>query len=172
MDAISYIPFYAALEMLLAFLPGENERKNFGQISVLFVETMATTGIFYTLTAGLIDKSRPLVYNKDLPVDIRAEGGAQRSFIAGHTAVTTAGTFFAAKVFNDFYPDSKAVPYIWGGAAGISAPMGYLRTKAGKHFLTDNIAGFIVGATSGILIPELHKKIKTRLIFTLLQVLI
>ena len=162
-DAISYIPFYAALGMPLVFLPGKNERQNFGQISVLFVETMATTGIFYTMTAGLIDKSRPLVYNKDLPVDIRAEGGAQRSFIAGHTAVTTAGTFFAAKVFNDFYPDSKAVPYIWGGAAGISALMGYLRTKAGKHFLTDNIAGFIVGATSGILIPELHKKNKNKI---------
>ncbi|SKB36447.1 PAP2 superfamily protein [Salegentibacter holothuriorum] len=157
-DAVSYIPFYAALGMPLVFLPGKAERKNFGQISVLFVETMATTGIFYTMTAGLIDKSRPLVYNKDLPLGTRIEGGAQRSFIAGHTAVAAAGTFFAAKVFNDFHPDSKAVPYLWGGAVGISALMGYLRTKAGKHFLTDNIAGFIVGAASGILIPELHKK--------------
>lgn len=157
-DAVSYIPFYAALGMPLAFLPSKAERNNFGQISVLFVETMATTGVFYTMTAGLIDKSRPLVYNKDLPTSERAEGGAQRSFIAGHTAVASAGTFFAAKVFNDFHPDSKAIPYVWGGATGISALMGYLRIKAGKHFLTDNIAGFVVGAASGILIPELHKK--------------
>lgn len=157
-DAVSYIPFYAALGMPLVFLPGEAERKNFGQISVLFVETMATTGVIYTMTAGLIDKSRPLVYNEDLPFDERAEGGAQRSFIAGHTAVASAGSFFAAKIFNDFHPDSKALPYVWGGAAGFSALMGYLRTKAGKHFLTDNIAGMIVGAASGILIPELHKK--------------
>ncbi len=157
-DAASYIPFYAALGMPLAFLPSEAERKNFGQISVLFVETMATTGVFYTMTAGLIDKSRPLVYNEDLPTGERTEGGAQRSFIAGHTAVAAAGTFFAAKVFNDFHPDSKAIPYVWGGATGISVLMGYLRTKAGKHFLTDNIAGFVVGAASGILIPELHKK--------------
>ena len=157
-DAASYIPFYAALGMPLAFLPSEAERKNFGQISVLFVETMATTGVFYTMTAGLIDKSRPLVYNENLPTGERAEGGAQRSFIAGHTAVAAAGTFFAAKVFNDFHPDSKAIPYVWGGATGISVLMGYLRTKAGKHFLTDNVAGFVVGAASGILIPELHKK--------------
>ena len=157
-DAASYIPFYAALGMPLAFLPSEAERNNFGQISVLFVETMATTGVFYTMTAGLIDKSRPLVYNEDLPFSDRAEGGAQRSFIAGHTAVASAGSFFAAKVFNDFHPNSKAVPYVWGGAAGISVLMGYLRTKSGKHFLTDNIAGLVVGAASGILIPELHKK--------------
>ncbi|MDX1427180.1 MAG: PA-phosphatase, partial [Salegentibacter mishustinae] len=56
-DAVSYIPFYAALGMPLAFLPSKAERNNFGQISVLFVETMATTGVFYTMTAGLIDKS-------------------------------------------------------------------------------------------------------------------
>lgn len=162
-DAVSYIPFYAALGMPLVLLPGEAERNNFGQISVLFVETMATTGVFYTMTAGLIDKSRPLVYNEDLPYDERAEGGAQRSFIAGHTAVASAGSFFAAKIFNDFHPDSKAVPFVWGGAAGFSALMGYLRTKAGKHFLTDNLAGMIVGAASGILIPELHKKGKENL---------
>ena len=157
-DALSYIPFYAALAAPLALLPGEAERNNFGQISVLFVETMATTGVFYTMTAGLIDKSRPLVYNENLSMDERAEGGAQRSFIAGHTAVAAAGSFFAAKIFNDFHPDSKAVPFVWGGATGVSVLMGYLRTKAGKHFLTDNIAGAVVGAVSGILIPELHKK--------------
>ncbi|MBZ9631457.1 phosphatase PAP2 family protein [Salegentibacter sp. LM13S] len=157
-DALSYIPFYAALGAPLFLLPGEAERNNFGQISVLFVETMATTGVFYTITAGLIDKSRPLVYNEDLPFGERAEGGAQRSFIAGHTAVASAGSFFAAKIFNDFHPDSKAIPYVWGGATGVSVLMGYLRTKAGKHFLTDNIVGAIVGAASGILIPELHKK--------------
>ncbi|PRX44095.1 phosphatase PAP2 family protein [Salegentibacter salegens] len=157
-DAASYIPFYAALAMPLAFLPSEAERKNFGQISVLFVETMATTGVFYTMTAGLIDKSIPLVYNEDLPLGERVEGGAQRSFIAEHTGVAAAGSFFAAKIFNDFHPDYKAIPYVWGGATGISVLMGYLRTKAGKHFLTNNIAGMIVGAASGILIPELHKK--------------
>lgn len=157
-DALSYIPFYTALGMPLVFLGGERERNNFGQISVLFIETMATTGVFYTMTAGLIDKSRPLVYNENLPTGERAEGGAQRSFIAGHTAVATAGSFFAAKIFNDFHPNSKAIPYVWGGATGFSVLMGYLRTKAGKHFLTDNIAGFIIGAASGILIPELHKK--------------
>ncbi|TDN82152.1 PAP2 superfamily protein [Salegentibacter sp. 24] len=157
-DAASYIPFYAALGMPLAFLPSQAERNNFGQISVLFVETMATTGVFYTMSAGLVDKSRPLVYNKELPISERTEAGAQRSFIAGHTAVAAAGSFFAAKIFNDFHPNSKAVPYVWGGAAGFSVLMGYLRTKAGKHFLTDNIAGMLVGAASGILIPELHKK--------------
>ena len=40
----------------------------------------------------------------------------------------------------------------------IPAITGYLRVKAGKHYPTDTIAGYLLGATAGILIPQLHKK--------------
>ncbi|MGA9589453.1 MAG: phosphatase PAP2 family protein [Salegentibacter sp.] len=156
-DNLSYIPFYASFALPVAFLPSEEERANFGQIMVLYLETMSTTGAMYTLTTGLVNKSRPLVYDTSLPFDKRAESGAQRSFFAGHTAATAAATFFAAKIFNDFHPDSKAIPYVWATAAAIPAYVGYLRLKAGKHFLTDNLVGYAVGAAAGILIPEVHK---------------
>lgn len=157
-DRISYIPFYGSFATPLLFLLGEDERKNFGQISVLFIETMATTGALFTITAGNVEKSRPLVYNENLLTDKRMEADAQRSFFAGHTAATAAASFFTAKVFNDFNPDSPAVPYVWAGAVAVPAYVGYLRTKAGKHFLTDNIIGFGIGALCGILVPEVHKK--------------
>jgi len=153
-----YIPFYASFVLPLALLFNENERSHAGQISVLLVETMATTGAMFTLAAGLVQKSRPLVYNTSLPTEDRIANDEQRSFYAGHTAATAAATFFAAKVFNDFNPDSPLKPYIWGVAAAIPASVGYLRIKAGKHFLTDNLIGYVVGAASGILIPELHKR--------------
>ncbi len=154
----SYIPFYASFIMPFALLINENERSNAGQISVLFVETMATTGAMFTITAGLVEKSRPLVYNESLDTEKRIDSDEQRSFFAGHTAATAAATFFAAKVFSDFNPDSPLKPLIWSAAAAIPASVGYMRIKAGKHFLTDNIIGYAVGAASGILIPELHKK--------------
>ncbi len=156
-DKASYIPFYASFVTPALFLLGDDERENFGQISVIFVETMATTGAFFTITAGLVEKSRPLVYNSNLPMEKRTEASAQRSFFAGHTAATAAATFFTAKVFQDFNPDSKAVPYVWAGAIAVPATVGYLRTKAGKHFLTDNVIGFGVGALCGILVPQIHK---------------
>jgi len=153
-----YIPFYASFVLPFALLLNENERSHAGQISVLFVETMATTGAMFTIAAGLVQKSRPLVYNTSLPVEERINKKEQRSFYAGHTAATAAATFFAAKVFSDFNPDSPLKPYIWGVAAAIPVSVGYLRIKAGKHFLTDNLIGYVVGAASGILIPELHKR--------------
>ncbi|RKS50559.1 PAP2 superfamily protein [Gillisia mitskevichiae] len=154
----SYIPFYASFIMPLALLLNENERSHAGQISVLFVETMATTGALFTVTAGLVEKSRPLVYNTSLDIDKRIDSDEQRSFFAGHTAATAAATFFVAKVFNDFNPDSPLKPLVWGIAAAVPASVGYMRIKAGKHFLTDNLVGYGIGAAAGILIPELHKK--------------
>lgn len=154
----SYIPLYGSIALPFALMLNENERSHAGQISVLFIETMATTGALFTITAGLIEKSRPLVYNTSLSTETRIANDEQRSFFAGHTAATAAATFFAAKVFNDFNPDSQLKPYVWAAAAAVPALVGYQRLKAGKHFLSDNLLGYGVGIACGILIPQLHKK--------------
>lgn len=157
-DELSYLPFYASFALPIAFLPSDAERNNFGQISVLYLETMATVGAMFTITAGAVHKSRPLVYNENLPMKERMDNDAQRSFFGGHVAATSAATFFTAKVFQDFYPESPAIPYVWTGAVAIPAFVSYLRTTSGKHFLSDNLIGFVVGAATGILVPEIHKK--------------
>ncbi|WP_423819048.1 phosphatase PAP2 family protein [Salinimicrobium sp. TIG7-5_MAKvit] len=158
-DKISYYPFYGSFAVPVIMMVADgNMRSNAGQISVMFLESMATTGALYTISAGLVDRARPLAYNTSVPEEDRRESGAQRSFFAGHTAATASATFFAAKIYNDFYPDSAAKPYVWTAAAIVPAWVAYLRAEAGKHFLTDNIVGYAVGAASGILIPELHKR--------------
>lgn len=157
-DELSYYPFYASFAVPVVMLFTNDQRPHAGHVSVLFIETMATTGALYTITAGAIDRSRPLVYNENLPDNKRREASAQRSFFAGHTAATASATFFAAKIFNDFNPDSRVRPYVWAAAALVPAWVGYLRLDSGKHFLTDNVVGYAIGAASGILIPELHKK--------------
>lgn len=157
-DNDSYIPFYGsfAVAPILALIDG-NQRSHYGQVSVLFLESMSAAAASFTLAAGLVQRSRPLVYNTSLPLADRQDSDEQRSFFAGHTTATAAATFFAAKVFNDFNPDSKLKPYVWTAAAIVPAVVGYQRLRAGKHFLTDNLLGYGVGMACGILIPELHK---------------
>ncbi len=159
-DKISYYPFYAAFAMPVAMLLDKNESKKAGQILVLYTETMAITATLYTMTAGNVDRYRPFVYGSDAPMSEKTGKGATRSFFAGHTAATASATFFAAKVYSDFNPDSRAKPYVWAAAAIIPAAVAYYRTEAGMHFLTDNIVGYAIGAGVGILVPELHKKDK------------
>lgn len=162
-DNISYYPFYGSFAVPFVMMLTDQQRPHAGQISVLFIESMATTGALYTITAGLVDRSRPMVYNEDLSNDLRSEPAARRSFFAGHTAATATATFFAAKVFNDFNPDSWAKSYVWTAAALVPVWVGYLRQEAGKHFISDNIVGYGIGALSGILIPEVHKKENSQL---------
>jgi hypothetical protein len=142
----SYIPFETGFAMPIVFmLVNKNERQKIGQIFALYTETMAITGAMFTISAGAINRSRPLVYGTSAPTSLRLAGKSQRAFYAGHMAATAASTFFAARVFQDFNPDSKAKPYIWTVAAIVPAITGYLRYKAGMHFLSDNLLGYILG---------------------------
>lgn len=160
-DEDSYIPFHAsfALPVVLS-LANKHERHNIVQVLALYVETMAVTGTLFTMTAGTIQRSRPYVYGNNVDLDKKMDNDSHRSFFAGHTAATASASFFAAKVFQDFNPNSKLKPVIWVVAAATPALVGYLRYKAGMHFLSDNLLGYAIGAGAGILVPELHKNKK------------
>lgn len=153
----SYLPFYAAFAMPAVALLNKNIRHKTGQVFVMYLETMLITGAMFTITAGGIDRPRPLVYSSDAPMSKRQSKNSQRAFYAGHPAATAAATFFTAKVFSDFNPNSKAKPYVWAAAAIIPASVAYMRLKAGQHFLSDNLLGYGLGAATGILVPHFHK---------------
>jgi hypothetical protein len=157
-DEESYIHFQDSFAMpVVLMLVNKNERQHAGQVLVMYTETMAITGALFTLSAGLIDRPRPFVYGTKAPLDKRIDKDAQRSFYAGHTAATAAATFFMARVFSDFNPDSKARPYVWTLAATLPAVVGYMRYQAGHHFLSDNVVGYGLGAAAGILVPKFHR---------------
>jgi uncharacterized membrane protein YoaK (UPF0700 family) len=154
----SYIPFWGSFAWPVAMMLVDGDQtRNFGQILGMYVQTMAVTGAMFSVTAGAINRSRPLVYSNEAPVGERMSKNSQRSFYAGHTAATAASAFFTAKVFSDMNPDSKLKPVVWAVAAVTPALVGYYRYKAGQHFLSDNIIGYALGAATGILIPHWHK---------------
>lgn len=157
----SDIPFYTSFALPLLFLADKEALPHAKDIYFLYAETVSLAGGLYALTAGLTNRKRPNVYATHAPLEERLHKYATNSFFAGHTAATASATFFTAKVFHDLHPDSPWKPVMWGAAAAVPATVGYLRLKAGKHFLSDNIIGFTVGAGIGILVPELHKTDRT-----------
>ena len=156
----SYIPFNASFAMPIAMLLfNKNERRNASSVLVMYTESLALTSTVFTLTAGLVHRSRPLVYTpSNAPDEVRKKAVHQRSFFAGHTAASATATFFTAKVFSDLNPGSPLKPVVWGIAAAVPAVVGYMRYKSGFHFLSDNVVGYLVGAASGILVPAWHKR--------------
>jgi len=144
----------------IAFLANHNTRSDFGSLLIMGAEVAAIT---YGITNGVkhaVNRSRPLVYNEDVPLDDRTSSNSRLSYFSGHTSFTAAFSFYIAKVIHDYHPNLKNGYKIalWSFAAAIPFATGYLRVVAGRHFPTDVITGYAVGATIGLLVPELHKK--------------
>ncbi|MDP2687167.1 MAG: phosphatase PAP2 family protein [Aequorivita sp.] len=159
-NAISDIPFAISFAAPFALLFDDEINDHTGQYIGLYIESLATTAALYTITAGLVDRSRPYVYDNsgDTAESRRFKNNGQRSFYSGHVAATATATFFAAKAYSDFNPDASGKAFVWGGAAVLPAAVGIFRMEAGQHFLTDILLGYVLGAGTGILVPELHKR--------------
>lgn len=153
--------FYGAMAMPSVFVFSKRMRKDVKSIALIYGETMFLTVGITAIAKKAFLRSRPFVYNPDFDINLKLEKNARYAFFSGHASVVSASSFFTAKVFADYYPDSKWKPVVWGAAATIPAITGYLRVRAGKHYPTDVIAGYAVGAVFGILIPQIHKRKKS-----------
>ena len=151
---ITYLSSYGMLGSLLFAAP---IRKNWRQQGLLIAETLLVTESFTSLTKALFHRPRPYVYDPLRDIASKQSSNSRHSFISGHTSHTAAGSFYFAKVFSDYFPDSKWKIPVWIIGAGLPALTGYLRVQAGKHFPTDVITGYIVGGACGLLIPHMHK---------------
>ena len=151
-------PFYGSFALPFALLLDNRINKQAGTVIGLYMESLTTTSALFTIAAGLVDKPRPLVYSEEAPLERRLRKTSRRSFYSGHVAGSATAMFFAAKVYSDFHPDSKFKPYFWTAAFTVPAVVGYLRIKAGKHYLSDVLLGYTLGALTGYFVPEFHKR--------------
>ena len=147
---------YSSPVLPLTLLLDGNSSKEFGTISTMYFETMLVNYGITELTKVLIKRTRPFVYNKNADHNLKMKRNARKSFFSGHTSTVAASTFFTAKVLSDMNPGGNNNAY-WITAAAIPALTAYLRVRGGKHFPTDVLIGYTVGALIGILVPELHK---------------
>ncbi|MFK7904015.1 MAG: phosphatase PAP2 family protein [Chitinophagales bacterium] len=161
---------YTSAALPFTTLAATKIRKDVFIIGTMFTETVFINLALTDYAKFIARRYRPLVYHPNVPLDTKQSTGAQLAFFSGHAAGSASLCFFTAKILNDYYPNSKLKPLIWGTAATIPAITSYLRYKAGKHFPTDVIAGYLVGASVGYLIPTLHKKKKDKTNKTTLQV--
>jgi membrane-associated phospholipid phosphatase len=157
-DAASDLLFYGSIPTpLLLMIFDKKIRKDAGRIALLYWETLAMTGIYYTGTPMLVDRYRPFAYNTSIPMEKRITGNAKNSFIGGHPALVGTCTFFMAKVYSDYHPESKAKWVFYTFATAATTATAILRYNAGRHFPSDLLVGSIMGPLTGILVPHFHK---------------
>ena len=154
--------WYGSQTLPLLFLAGEKSRNEFGKIMVLYAEAAILNSGLTLLTKYTVRRLRPFNFDPETSLDKKTGVNARASFFSGHTSITATNSFFAAKVFSEYYPNSRWKPVVWTAAATIPAITAYLRVRGGRHYPTDVITGYIVGAAGGYLIPHWHRN-KTKL---------
>jgi membrane-associated phospholipid phosphatase len=157
LDEISYYPFFGSVPLPFLFLTGKKTSKDFFKLSFLYLEAMSITGFLYTGSVYFIDRYRPYAYSSESTLPQRTRGGAKNSFYAGHVALVATSTFFMAKVYGDYHPDSKAKWVFYSLAGAATGTTAYLRLRAGQHFPSDIILGIAQGTLTGLLVPQFHK---------------
>jgi hypothetical protein len=137
-------------------------RQDAVRLALLYCETQVFTFCLYDFSPfgpAWQNKLRPVVYYTQYPTEDRRQGNNRNSFYGGHVANAAAASFSAAKILNDYHPEfSTATKYLLYGAATVPPlAVAYLRTRALKHFPSDNLVGMLIGGACGIIIPELHR---------------
>ena len=142
------------------FLLHRPTRKNVGGLLVMTYEAFSINYGITTIVKSAVNRTRPYAYNhEDYSNEERTDRESRFSYFSGHTSATATLSFLWANVITDYHPH-MAKGYkigIWSFAALIPATTGFLRVKAGKHYPTDVITGYAVGAVTGWLIPKMHK---------------
>ncbi len=129
--------------------------------------TMFTIGMMYGQTLMLsygvketvlhaVPRFRPQSYYDDTPAELNRGQGSRKSFPSGHAAHTFAAATFATTVFSTMYPDSPYRYALAAGSYGMATTVAALRVSAGRHFLTDVLAGAAWGSFVGWFVPRLH----------------
>jgi membrane-associated phospholipid phosphatase len=126
-------------------------------IGIMLGEALMFTETFTGIVKATVSRPRPFTYNPEVPEEIRAEQGNNHSYFSGHTSYAATFSFFTAKVIADNSDNRTVKTIAWTGAILWPAATGYFRYQAGRHFPTDVITGYAVGAAVGYLIPHLHK---------------
>ena len=132
-------------------------RDNFDDMAMVVFQGAMLNSALINLVKVTAKRARPYNYNDDAPMDIKLRKSSRYSFYSGHVATAAYFSLTSAQLFSDLRPDSKAKPFIWAVASLIPATVAYGRMRAGKHFFTDVLVGFIAGSAIAIGVPALHR---------------
>ena len=127
-------------------------------LGTMYLETLLLTNGIKEWTKLLVYRARPYMYFDGYPQDKLEDGDWNCSFPSGHTSLAFAGAAFTTMVFCQCYPDSKWSYAVAGLSFGLAALTGGLRMASGNHFLTDVLAGAILGTACGFAVPYMHTK--------------
>lgn len=113
-----------------------------------------TYGSAYLLKAA-VWRARPYLYH-DVPADRVGDPAGANSFPSSHVAIAFASAAFISTVA-DRYWDKRYTTLITVASYATASVAAVLRIAAGRHFVTDVLAGAALGVAVGWGVPTAHR---------------
>ena len=135
-------------------------RKDIRTIMPMITEAYLINLGVTNLSKALVKRPRPYLYNEDVSIAEKNKKDNNRSFFSGHTSMSAVSWILFASIYKDYNPKNKYSDYLSYTAYMFPLMTAYYRYDAGKHFLSDIVIGYAVGAYLGNTIPSIHKKNK------------
>lgn len=155
--ASDIILYSSTLYPVVFTLADKNMRNDAFKIGNMYGEVLLINAGLTALIKNTVRRGRPYVYGNYLTMEEKMTKSARNSFPSGHTSQTASFSFLTARLYADYHPDSKWKPVVWSVAAALPLTTGILRMTAGKHFPTDVIVGYAIGAAVGYFVPVIHR---------------
>ena len=133
------------------------EQPVFTEDAVVFAQTLLVNGALTTAAKFIVQRPLPRTYAGDPALVGKPKG--YRSFYSGHTSTVFAGLAAAAMTVRLRHGE-KIWPWIATLVVGSSVAIE--RVADGRHFPSDVIVGALMGTATGIAVPWLHARTRSR----------
>lgn len=127
--------------------------EDYWKIGLSYGETMLLAYGAKELTKHLVNRPRPYMYFEGASQQEIESGDWDDSFVSGHTTLSFAAATFTSFVFCQYFPNSPWKIPIIATSFTLAAVTAGLRIASGNHFITDVLAGAVLGSAIGFLVP-------------------
>ena len=155
---MSDVLLFSSIAVPGLLMSDEEIRSDYRNFSLVWAQSLFLTLGFTNFTKVLVGRPRPYLYADNASDDYKLKKDNKKSFFSGHTSISAVSWFLMASMYEDYRPESNISPYLWTSAFLVPAYTAYCRYDAGKHFLSDVVAGYLVGSAIGVLVPKWYTK--------------
>ena len=123
---------------------------------LMYAETVAMTYGLKELCKNLVIRERPYLYFDGYPTEELSNGDYCRSFLSGHTALAFASATYLTTVLSTDYKSSGFRVPVIAASYAVATAIATTRVLSGNHYITDVLAGALLGSLCGVAVPLLH----------------
>ena len=139
-----------------AWYSGSSTGKEFATFTLMFAQAIAIGNGVNLALRSLEIWPRPYMYSGNEKAE-NAKAEAYGSFYSGHASAAFTVATFTDQWFRTVYPNSPYKNIVRASAFSLAGIECALRVAAGKHYLTDVVAGALIGTGISLGILEIHR---------------